>query len=219
MLGCFRSCFGKTVTLIVLLGVAFAGWRWGPAFFPRVEGWLGISSGTSSTAPQPSEELADSAMARLGRLRDGEGDRTVSLSGLELTSVLRFGPASQLPTGVIEPRVEMEDGQIRLSGKVVLSAFPDLPDLGAIIGILPDTLPVTLRATLVPFGEEDAALVVHRLDAARIPLPGRLIPEILRALGRSEEVGLPPDALRIPLPEGLVAAYVLSDSLVLRSDR
>jgi len=158
-------------------------------------------------------------MARLGRLRDSDGDRTVSLSGLELTSMLRFGPASQLPTGVLEPHVEMEDGQIRLSGNVVLSVFPDLPELGAIIGILPDTLPVTLRATLVPFGEEDAALVVHRLDVARIPLPGRLIPEILEALGREEEVGLPPDALRIHLPESLVSAYVLSDSLVLRSDR
>ena len=178
-----------------------------------------MSSGTSSTAPQPSEELADSALARFGRLRSGDGDRTVSLSGLELTSVLRFGPASQLPTGVIEPNVEMEDGQIRLSGKVVMSAFPNLPDLGGFIGVLPDTLPVTLRATLVPFGEEDAALVVHRLDAARIPLPGRLIPEILRALGRDEEDGLPPDALRIPLPEGLASVYILSDSLVLRSDR
>lgn len=203
----------------MLLGVAYAGWLWGPAFLRRVEGWLGTSSGTSSTALQPSEELADSAMARFGRLRDGEGERTVSLSGLELTSVLRFGPAFQLPTGVIEPRVEMEDGQIRLSGKVVLSAFPDLPDLGAIIGILPDTIPVTLRATLVFFGEAEAALVVHRLDAARIPLPRRLIPEILEALGRLEEVGLPPNALRVPLPEGLASAYILSDSLVLRLDR
>jgi hypothetical protein len=158
-------------------------------------------------------------MARFGRLRNGEGDDIVALSGLELTSVLRFGPATQLPAGVIEPQVEMKDGQIRLTGRVVVSAFPDLPDLGPVIGILPDTLPVTLRATLVPLGEDDAALVVHRIDAARIPLPDRLIPEILEALGRRDEEGLPPDALRIPLPEGLASAYILSDSLVLRSDR
>jgi hypothetical protein len=52
-----------------------------------------------------------------------------------------------------------------------------------------------------------------------VPIPPRLVPEILKALGRTETAGLPPDALAVPLPRGLRAAYVRSDTLVLVAER
>ena len=68
---------------------------------------------------------------------------------------------------------------------------------------------------LVPFGEEESALLVHGVEASRIPIPRRLIPEILRAIGRVDRPGLPREALAVPLPAGLGSAYILSDSLII----
>jgi len=87
--------------------------------------------------------------------------------------------------------------------------------LGPFLGILPDTLNVTLQASVMPFGDGKAALLVHQVEAMRIPLPGRLVPEILEAMGRKEQPGLPPEALLVPLPSGFGSAYILTDSLIL----
>ena len=67
----------------------------------------------------------------------------------------------------------------------------------------------------MPFGKDTAALLVRQIEASRIPLPRSLIPEILEAMGRVEEEGLPPEAITVPLPTGLGSAYILTDSLIL----
>jgi hypothetical protein len=53
------------------------------------------------------------------------------------------------------------------------------------------------------------------VSAQRFPLPARLVPGALERLGRTDEPGLPPDAIALPLPPGVAAAYVRRDSLVL----
>jgi len=50
-------------------------------------------------------------------------------------------------------------------------------------------------------------------------LPDRFIPPILAALGRQDREALPPNAMLVPLPEGLGRVYVRGDSLVLETDR
>ncbi len=215
MFGCLRGCLGKLAGLVLLLGVAYAGWRWGPAFFPRVEEWLGMASSQAPAGPGATPELADSVLVQVQALREeGEGSE-LALGGRELTSVLRYAVPGLVPQGVADPEVEVRDGRVHLRARVVLSAFPELPDLGPILGILPDTLDVTLEASIMPFGEDEAALLVHGLEASRIPLPRRLIPEILRAMGRVERPGLPSDALTIPLPAGLATVHLRADSLIL----
>ena len=166
--------------------------------------------------PGPSAALADSVLARVQEFRQGE-ELQMALGGREVTSVLRFSLPGLIPSGVKDLRVALEDGRVRISAQVVLASFPDLPDLGPVLGILPDTLDVVVDASLVPFGEEESALLVHSVEASRIPLPRRLIPEILRAIGRVDRPGLPPEALAIPLPAGLGSAYILTDSLILSS--
>jgi hypothetical protein len=83
------------------------------------------------------------------------------------------------------------------------------------VALLPDTVPISIQGTLAPFGVRQAALHIDRIEASRIPLPTRYIPEVLAALGRVPADGLPSNALLVPLPSGLSAAYVLRDSLVL----
>ena len=215
MVGCLKSLFGKAVTLLLLVVAAYAGWRWGPEVFPRIQEWLGINGAAEAGGAFSSPELADSVMARVQGFRRGEGPSRLALGGNELTSVLRHSVPRLIPDGVLDPEVELEEGRVHLRAQLSLESFPDLPDLGPIIGIFPDTLDVALQASLMPFGNGTAALLIHRLEASRIPLPRWMIPEILAAMGRTEQPGLPPEALLVQLPSGLGSAYILTDSLII----
>lgn len=215
MFGFLKSLFGKLVGLILLVAAAYAGWQWGPEVFPRLQDWLARSRAGVSEEIPATPELADSVMFRVQDFRGGNGPDQLVLGEEELTSVLLYSVPGLIPIGVSEPEVRLSDGRVHGRARVALEAFPDLPDLGPIIGMLPDTLDVGFEASLMPFGERRAALLVHSLSAARIPLPGRLIPEILTAMGRGQEPGLPPEALLVSLPSGLASAYILTDSLIL----
>lgn len=214
MFGCLRSCVGKAVLLVLLAGAAYAGWRWGPELFPRVQSWLDGSGEEVEASP----ELAEATLDRYEAFQAGEEDR-LSVGGTELASVLRFALPGLLPPGVSEPSVDLEEGRVRVSARVAVAQVPRLPDLGEVVGLLPDTVTLAMRGSLTPLEGKGAALVVEEITAARIPLPRRLIPDILDALGRTDRPGLPPDAMAVPLPEGLRSAYILRDSLILVADR
>jgi hypothetical protein len=92
--------------------------------------------------------------------------------------------------------------------------LPQLSELGEAAAFLPDTTEVGVTGQLLPLRAGRVALAVDQVRAARIPLPKRLVPGALRKLGRKAEPGLPADALALPLPPGVDAAYVRGDSLV-----
>ena len=215
MLGFLKGLFRKIVILVLLVVAAYAGWKWGPEVFPKVHERLGLTGGNEAREVVSSQEMADSVLALVQGFRRGDGPTQLALGGSELTSVLRYSVSGLVPDGVLNPQVMLKEGRVHIRAQVDLGSFPDLPDLGPIIGILPDTLDVALEASLMPFGNGKAALLVHRLEASRIPLPRRLIPEILAAMGRTDQPGLPPEALLVPLPAGLGSAYILTDSLIL----
>lgn len=202
--------------LLLLAGVLYSGWRWGPAFFPGFGERIGVPAISRTPDPGASRELADSVLAALQEIREGGGGR-VAVGSREVTSVLRYALPGLIPPGIRDPEVALREGQVHFSAEVILAAFPDLPDLGPILGILPDTLHVVLQASLTPFDAQESALLVQGIEASRIPIPRRLIPEILTAMGRVDRPGLPPEALAVPLPAGLASAYILADSLILSS--
>lgn len=218
MIGRARSCVGRLVALAVLLVAVWAGWTWGPTLLPVVEGWLGRAEAGRS-GPEPSPELADATLDRLERFRAGEGPPVLALGEAELSSMLRYALPGLVPPGVDRPEVRLEDGRILLSARVAVEAFPELPALDQVVGLLPDTVTILMEGTLGAWGRENLALTVHRMEASRIPLPDRMIPEVLRALGRRDREGLGPQSMVIPLPEGLASAHVQRDSLVLVADR
>ncbi len=218
-IGCLRSCLGKIALSALLVAAALAGWQWGPAVFPQVATWLSREDG-GDLGITASRELAEATRRRFDALRRGELGGELSLSSAEIESVLLYSVPPIVPDGISEPRVEMADGMLTLTARVAVEAFPRLPDLDALLGFLPDTVEVSVEGTLAPLEEGRwDALVVHGVQAALIPLPDRVIPEVLEALGREEVAGLAADAIAIPLPSGLRNAYVLRDSLVLVSDR
>lgn len=223
MKGCLRSCLGSLGLTVVVVGAAYGGWKWGPTVFPRVEAWLAAAAEESETAipeRRPSPEIAEATLDRVDAFRSGGPDDTrLELDGVELSSVVRYALPGIIPPGVDEPSVELRSGKVLLSARVARAAFPGLPAVDEIEGLLPDTVDIRLRGALVPFGAGYSALHVERVEAERIPLPGRIIPGILSALGRQGRDGLPAEAMAIPLPAGLDRAFVEGDRLVLLADR
>jgi hypothetical protein len=203
------------LALAVLAAVAYAGFRWGDRVFPFVESVVGAADRTPEVV-EPSPGLAEATLDQVDALRAGDlpSNRLV-LGGPELSSVIRYSLPGILPAGVEDPTVDFRGEDLVLSARVAVSAFPNMPALDEVLGLLPDTVRIEMRGAVLPFGASLAALHVERVEASRIPLPGRMIPGILEALGREEREGLPSDAMVIPLPEGIRSAFVEDNHLIL----
>ena len=216
--GCLKGCLGRVGLLALLIAATFAGWRWGPAVFPRVQGWFTEEETVVEVLPSP--ELADAALDRFERFRRGETGDQLSLSATDVISVLRYSAPAMLPGGVSDPVVEFQDGVVTLTARVAVERFPGLPALDGILGFLPDTVAISVEGALAPLDEDWVSLVVHGVHASFIPvpLPDRMIPKILTALGRRNRAGLSEDALAFPLPDGARSAHVLRDRLILVRD-
>jgi hypothetical protein len=205
-----RTTFGR-VALLGVAVLALGAWL----LWPRVTAWMGASAESSDASP----DLAESALDRFEAFRAGKGGDRLVLSDAEVSSIVRYALPGLLPPGVTDPDVSMTDGHLALAAQVATAAFPKMPRLDGVIGMLPDTVPVTMDGELVRFGKESLAFRVEHMEAARIPLPDRMIPGVLSALGRTHKDGLPANALHLPLPSGLDSVNVEGDSLVLVADR
>lgn len=205
---------------LALVAAAYAGFRWGPAVFPRVEAMLGVDAqGDAVAEPAPSPEIAEATLDRFERFRAGGEGQRLALGGTELTSIVRYSLPGLIPGGVADPEVRLREGKVHVSARVAVSSFPRLPRLDQVVGLLPDTLLMEMRGSLVPLDQTHLALVVDRVQAARIPIPARMVGAVLDGLrGDRGGPGLPEDALPVPLPDGLESVYVEGDSLVLVSE-
>lgn len=211
----------KVGIVVVLVAVAYAGFRWGDLVFPRIDHLLGRSATLSEAGAQrePSQELADSTLVRFERFRDGKSGNRTSFGSTELSSVLRYALPGIVPPGVTQPTVELENGRVHASARVAVGAFPRLPHLDQVVGILPDTVLVEMRGSLVRVDQEHLAFLVDQVQVAHIPLPKRMTSDVLDGLGADRQKNLPKDALMVPLPDGLESAFVQRDSLVLLAKR
>ena len=217
-IGRLKSCLGKIVLGLLLVAAAYAGWRWGHVFFPQMAAFF--STEETALIQTVSPEVAEATMGRVEAFRRGKIEGRLSLSAGEIESVLRYSVPGLIPGGIAEPRIEIADGVITLKARVAVETFPEMPDLDAVLGFLPDTLAVSFQGALAPLDDERwDALVVHGIYVGIIPLPDRMIPEILQVIGREHVGGLADNALAIPLPDGIESAYIVQDSLVLVSDR
>jgi hypothetical protein len=220
--GCLKGCVGRVAAVAVLLAVgAYAGWRWGPDAFPRLERFVRGETAEAEAAGAPSPELAEATLDRFERFRAaGATESQLVLGETELSSLVRYSLPGILPAGVADPAVELAEGRIFLSAEVALSSFPELRLPEEVRGLLPDTVPIRIGGSLGPGSESSAMLYVDEVRAGPLPpLPDRFIPPILSALGREGREDLAPNAMTLPLPEGLRRVYVRRDSLVLEADR
>ncbi|MEX0893910.1 MAG: hypothetical protein WEB88_17205 [Gemmatimonadota bacterium] len=202
--GCLRRVLG-----LVLVGVVL-GVAWTERDRLR-EQWQAWGFGAQASEPA-SEALAVRAERKLQALEDGTSS-SAALGQAELQSLLIYRHVGLLPAYVDSPRVELDGDRLRVRASVPVDRLPRVGELGDAASFLPDTTDVELVGTLLPLGDGRVALAVDEVRAARIPLPARLVPSALRRLGRTDEAGLPEDALALPLPPGARSAYIRGDTL------
>ena len=198
--------------------VAYAGWKGGDAVFPRLESALGIGGAEQASDPSGlvTPEAAELARAKIESFMASEDTPELRLRSFEVSSLLRYTLTGMLPEGVAEPAVEMEGDRIELMATVVTSSLSGLPDLGGITGVVvPDTVAVSVGGSLIPFGDQRSMLLVRKIVVGGIPVPSHTFPEILSALGRTHERGLPESAILAPAHERIKGAYVEGGELVL----
>lgn len=212
MSGRSRTLLRFGAALVVALVLAYAGWRWGGMARP------GASAGGSSSREarvEPTPEMAEATLAAVDSFRRTSDATDMALTAVELESLLRYSAPGIVPEGVSPPRIEFRSDRIVLQGRVAVDAFPPVPEVERLVGVLPDTVSTSIEGSILPYEEGRAALRVRRIRVSGVPLPRSLTPGLLRLVGRNDRPGLPPDAIDAPLPAGLSSAYILSDRLVL----
>ncbi len=207
-------CLGRAILLLlVLMGLLVAAWM----NRDRIQqAWRDVQPTAGEVEAPATPELADAAEEKLARLRGGEQGE-IALSGVELESLLRYRYAGALPGFIDSTRVRLAGDRLRVRARVPAERLPALDALGAVADFLPDTASVEIEGRLFSLDDRHAALAIDGVQIADIPIPRRLVPGLLDRLGRSPAAGLPADALAVPLPRGVAAAYVRGDSLVLVS--
>lgn len=204
------GCLKRIVTLFVLLLIVALAWL----NQDRIrELWRELRGGEPAVQ-LPTAELAERTAARIDSLDAGQLDR-IALSQVDLQSLVQYRFTGIIPAFVDSPRVELDGDRMRLRGRVPVDKLPRVDELGEAAAFLPDTSELTLTGSLLPLDSGRVAVAVDQVTAAKIPLPRRLIPGALRRLGRTDEPGLPSDALALRLPFGASGAYIRNDSLVL----
>jgi hypothetical protein len=206
----------RLIGLVVLVLVAYMGWKWGDRVFPGLEERLGVGGSDAIVVEdvESSEALGTTTLRRIETFLDGD-EAELALSGTELTSLLRYARPDLIPDGLDRPTVRLSDGRAIASADATLAEFPGFPDLGPITGILPDPVSLELQGSVMGFGDGEAALMVQGMAVAGIPLPDGLIPEVLQALGRVDRPGLPAEAVAVQLPSRVESALVRGEHLIL----
>ncbi len=206
----------STVVLLVAILAAYVGWKWGDEVFPRVEAGLGIGqAGESRETEYPvTPETAASAEGRIDAFIVSD-DVELRLEASEVSSLLRFSAPGIVPAGVLDPSVSFNEDRMEIRARVVPALIPDLPRLGGITGILPDTLQVVVENSLDLFGDRGSMLVVEGIEVQGWPVPAQTVPEILEALGLERRPGTPASAVVVPALGGLKGAYIEDGKLVL----
>jgi hypothetical protein len=206
------GCLRRGVALLVLLLVLAGAWIFRDRIRTAWNDWRGIEQETVT----PSPELAAGAERKLERLRDGSTP-SVSLSAVELESMLLHSYQGILPEFLGAPQVELDGDQLRLRTRVPIDKLPRVDGFSDAAAFLPDTTDLSIAGKLIPLDSGRVGFGVDNVSAARVPLPDRFIVAALSRLGRRAEPGLPADAIAIRLPPGAAAAYIRRDSLVLLS--
>lgn len=206
-----RGCLGRLVALalvVVLLAVAWYN-------RDRLMGMVERVRGADRTSP----ELAARADEKLAALGDEGGATRVALGQAELQSLIDYRWGGFLPQDVVNPRVQLVDGQVTLEAGVATARFGRVEELKEIIAFLPDTTALRAVGTFVPLDSAHVALEIHELGAANIPVPRRLIPTVLSRFQRSSSPDLAPNAVAVPLPPGISNVFISGDSLVFVTSR
>lgn len=196
---------GAIVALLIVAGLVGLGYTF--------RDQLLALRGGSESATEASPEVAAEAQEKLDQLRVG-GD-SIRLTGVEITSLLRYRSPAAMLQMIHDPAVQIVGDTLRLTGMVPTDRLPSDPNLDKIRILLPDTAKIMVRGTLQASGVGEAAFGVEGVEFAGVPIPPRYYSVMLERLGRRDRPGLDPGAVSFKLPPRVSTAHVADGFLVL----
>jgi hypothetical protein len=206
------GCLGKTMALVLLVGVIALAWIRGPELVDKLRGGMGDDAGEEGDA------LADDALAEavIARYRNAieEDSSSISFTDREIEAVLRHRLADRIPRGGTDPSVRFESGEIFISTRIPRDSLPLPADLEPGRRLLPRRVGVELRGVLLSTAT-GPVFVVRRVRVAGLGVPRRISDRVIDHLREGEVGTLPPSALPIQLPAEAGEAYIHEDRLVL----
>lgn len=183
-------------------------------------GWLfrdHLPWGKEKPATEVSEAAAVQAEAKLARMREN-GD-TARLTGVEITSLIRYRFEDRFAPGLATPSVVFAGDTVRVVGRFPTDRLPDVPELRSVRTYLPDTADVDVQGSLRTTTPGRAAMRMQNVRFAKFPVPENFYPKVLTRIGRRDEPGLARDEFPFPLPAGVGSARVEAGELVLAPAR
>lgn len=189
--------------LLVLLLAGGAGWwfRDSLPFLDRAE------------SVEVSPEAADRAADKLARLRSEHEE--IRLNSVELSSLLRYRGTKWIPAVVRNPDLRMSGDTVVVAATIPTDRIPSHPDLDRVRDLLPDSARIQVEGAVRMLDGGRAALTVQEVEFAGIPIPERYYPPMLERLGRTDEPGLAPEEMALPLPAGVSEVRVEDGYLIL----
>lgn len=196
---------GFFLILLVLMGGAWLA-------RDTIAGWLdSVEFGTGSV---PTERLADAAEDRVERLVRNGLKKPVRFSEAELQSLLTYRAMPYLPTGIEDPRIDVQDSVIIVSALVRPAEMTDADVPDALRAMLADSSLVTF--VLMPSVDRPGRLSVElrSLQIGDLVVPSFLLPMIVEGLA-SEGFETSGGTIIAPLPDEVAAIRIEGDDIVL----
>lgn len=218
----FRSAIGLVAVALGVGGVGLLAPSGKEEPAPTPSG----GAATAVSAPDSARYdpvVASRAMDRLRLFRTGNAGEELRFEADEITAVLRHAMPGVVPAGLIEPRVRLEDGMVRVVARIASASFPGAKLLTPLLGVLPDTLDVEIRGSVVR-DRGGLAFRIERVSAEHVPVPESVVASVVSSIVRSPETdrdlheGEPP-TVHVAWPRGVSRLYVSGDRLVLERDR
>jgi len=186
-----RSMGGRLLLALIALGAVVA-WTQSDRL-PAVRDWVADrfqQTGLVLSAGEPSEELARRAERKLESLLSDDGGATVRFSGSEVQSYVEYRLAAQLPPGVTDPEVAINDSTLAVRVQVRLEELQETINVDAIRQLLGDS--TSLEAEFEPdiASPGIAEVEVLSLRAGAFPIPSLAIPLVLREAGLNTRGGM-----------------------------
>ena len=189
------------VALLLIGGAGYVAWQ---------RGWIGPED---EVPVEVSPEAAAIAEQKLVRLRDD--GRTARLSGVELSSLLRYRSPRWVTNMVAVPSIVLSADTLRLFGTVSTDQLPSHPELDAARAFLPDNSRIEVAGQVRSLPSGRIALHLLEVEVAGLPVPRRYFPLILEKVGRPDEPELPENAVALQLPAGVGSARIEHGILIL----
>lgn len=185
-----RSIVGRLL-LAMIAAALVLGWTQRDQL-PAMRAWVAdVFNRTELIRPsgEPSEKLARQAERKLESLLEGEGG-TVRFSGNEVQSYVQYRLAPQLPPGVTDPQVTINDSTMAVRVLVRLEELQEQMSVDALRRLLGDSASVEAEFEPDMTRPGMAEVEVLSLRAGAFPIPPLVIPMILREAGLETRGGM-----------------------------